>query len=68
MKQRKQRKYKQNRVYTEHYLKSSIPYMQSLLNSEDRMIKSLLSNDKSACPSESYLNGPITDDNLNYNK
>ena len=68
MKQRKQRKYKQNRVYTEHYLKSSIPYMQSLLNSEDRMIKSLLSNDESACPSESNLNGPITDDNLNYNK
>ena len=49
-------------------MKSSIPYMQSLLNSEDRMIKSLLSNDESACPSESNLNGPITDDNLNYNK
>ena len=67
MNKRKQRKYKQNRVYTEHYLKSSIPYVQSLLNSEDRRIKSLLSNE-SACPSESYLNGSITDDNLNYNK
>ena len=30
------------------------------------MIKSLLSNE-SACPSESYLKGSITNDNLNYN-
>ena len=42
-------------------------FQESLLNSEDRRIKSLLSNE-SACPSESYLNGSITDDNLNYNK
>ena len=63
----KHSKFKHNRSTTERYLKSSIPYMLSLLNSEDRRIKSLLI-DESACPSESYLNGSITDDNLNYNK
>ena len=40
MKQRKGRKYVQNYANTERYRKSSIPYMQRLLN-EDNMIKSI---------------------------
>ena len=42
--------------------------MLSLLNREDRIKKSLLSNDKSACPSELYLNGPTNDSDLNQKK
>ena len=37
MKKRKARKFKLNQAHTERYLKSSIPYMQSLLNKEDLM-------------------------------
>ena len=44
MKQRKGRNFKQNFANTERYLKSSIPYMQSLLNREDSRMKNWLSS------------------------
>ena len=69
MKQRKARKFKQNQSHTERYLKSSIPYMQSLLNKDHEMQNSLLKcNAKGYYDSELYLHGSITDDYLNYNK
>ena len=54
---RKGRKFVENPAKTERYLKSSIPYMQSLLNKEDVMLKDFYA-------SESCLNDSITIDNL----
>ena len=39
MKQRKRRKYFETQANTERYKRSSIPYMQKLLNKEDRDLK-----------------------------
>ena len=36
---RKARKFVENRANTDRYLKSSIPYMQSLLNKEDKIFE-----------------------------
>ena len=41
MKQRKRRKYFENQAYAEHYKRSSIPYMQKLLNKEDRDLNTI---------------------------
>ena len=69
MKKRKARKFKQNQAHTERYLKSSIPYMQSLLNKDYELQKSLLKcKAKGLYASELYRHGSITDDYLNYNK
>ena len=61
MKQRKGRKYVQNYANTERYRKSSIPYMQRLLNEEDNMIKSI-SYASELCQDPDS----ITIENLNY--
>ena len=55
MKKRRPRKLLENPA--DRYLKSSISYMQSLLNREDIMLKDFYA-------SESYLNDSITIDNL----
>ena len=57
MKKRRPRKFFENPANTDRYLKSSIPYMQSLLNKEDVMLKDFYA-------SESCLNDSITIDNL----
>ena len=57
MKKRRPRKLLENPANTDRYLKSSIPYMQSLLNKEDVMLKDFYA-------SESCLNDSITIDNL----
>ena len=57
MKKRRPRKFFENPANTDRYLKSSIPYMQSLLNKEDVMLKDFYA-------SESCLNDYITIDNL----
>ena len=44
MKQRKRRKYFETQANTERYKRSSIPYMQKLLNKEDRDLKNFLSH------------------------
>ena len=44
MKQRKSEKFLENHANTDHYFKSWIPYMQSLLNKDDQLQKDLLSN------------------------
>ena len=54
---RKARKFVENRANTDRYLKSSIPYMQSLLNKEDKIFKDFYA-------SESCRNDSITNDNL----
>ena len=69
MKQRKGRKFLQKHANTERYIKSSIPYMQRLLNLENNKLKNFESSVYD-CPSELYLfdKDAITVDNLNYNK
>ena len=66
MKQRKGRKFLQKHANTERYFKSSIPYMQRLLNVETNKMRNFDSNVYD-CPSESYLcdKDAITADNLN---
>ena len=44
MKQRKRRQYFETQANTERYKRSSIPYMQKLLNKEDRDLKNFLSS------------------------
>ena len=44
MNQRKFRKFFVNNSKTERYKKSSVPYMQRLLNKEDRVFKSFVSH------------------------
>ena len=74
MSKRKGRKFFQVKTNTERYMKSSIPYMQKLLNKEDESINKLLSqsdsNSKIFYASELCLQpaDSITIDNLNYNK
>ena len=74
MSKRKGRKFFQVKANTERYMKSSIPYMQKLLNEEDESINKLLSqsdsNSKIFYASELCLQpaDSITIDNLNYNK
>ena len=65
MNQRKFRKFFVNNSKTERYKKSSVPYMQRLLNKEDRVFKSFVShsNDRYYA-SELCLSGSITNDNL----
>ena len=43
MKQRKRRQYFETQANTERYKRSSIPYMQKLLDNEDRDLKNFLS-------------------------
>ena len=66
MKQRKGRKFLQKHANTERYIKSSIPYMQRLLNLENNKLKNFESSVYD-CPSELYLfdKDAITVDNLN---
>ena len=66
MKQRKGRKFLQKHTNTERYIKSSIPYMQRLLNLENNKLKNFESSVYD-CPSELYLfdKDAITVDNLN---
>ena len=47
MKQRKRRQYFETQANTERYKRSSIPYMQKLLNKEDRDLKNFLSHSHS---------------------
>ena len=52
-------------AHTERYLKSSIPYMQSLLNKEDRMLKNLVNySNANTYASELCHNDSITTENL----
>lgn len=44
MKQRKSKKFLENHANTDCYFKSSIPYMQSLLNKDNQLQKDLLIN------------------------
>ena len=67
MKQRRTRKFHENQANTERYKKSSVPYMQKLLNKEDSLLKNLLSNSHSKLSlyaSEPCHLDPITIDNL----
>ena len=70
MKQRKEKKFYEKHANTERYMKSSIPYMQKLLNKEDVIFKKFSSNisPKSFYASEIRPLDSITIDNLNYNK
>ena len=67
MKQRKRRKYFETQANTERYKRSSIPYMQKLLNKEDRDLKNFLSHSHSKLnlyASEPCHLDSITIDNL----
>ena len=65
MEKRKGRRFIENHAHTERYLKSSIPYMQSLLNKEDRMLKNLLNySNVNTYASELCHNDSITTENL----
>ena len=70
MKQRREKKFYEKHANTERYMKSSIPYMQKLLNKEDVIFKKFSSNisPKSFYASEIRPLDSITIDNLNYNK
>ena len=71
MRMRKKKKFLEKHANTDRYKKSSILYMQRLLNQEDNIFKTFLShrNVKSyAIASELRLSDSITIDNLNYNK
>ena len=70
MKQRIEKKFYGKHANTDRYMKSSIPYMQKLLNKEDIIFKTFSSNisPKSFYASEIHPLDSITIDNLNYNK
>ena len=55
LKQRRTRKSYENQVNTERYKESLVPYMQKLLNKEDRVLKNLLSNSHSKLSHSSAL-------------
>ena len=65
MNQRKFRKFFVNNSKTERYKKSSVPYMQRLLNKEDRVFKSFVSHSNVRYyAGELCHSGSITNDNL----
>ena len=65
MNQRKFRKFFVNNSKTERYKKSSVPYMQRLLNKEDRVFKSFVSHSNVRYyASELCHSGSIINDNL----
>ena len=69
MKQRKSEKFLENHANTDRYFKSSIPYMQSLLNKDNQLQKDLLNsvnvNDNAYASELCPIKGSITIDNLN---
>ena len=74
MSKRKQKRFFEVKAHTERYMKSSIPYMQKLLNKDHEHLNKVLSqshyHSKVSCSSELCLRtaDSITNDNLNYNK
>ena len=72
MSKRRGRKFFEVKANTERYMKSSIPYMQKLLNKENECLSKILSKShlKVSYASELCLQSAdsITIDNLNYNK
>lgn len=70
MNKRKESKFFVNQTKTERYKKSSIPYMQRLLNKEEKVFKNCLvrQSNVNLYASELCQPGSITNDNLNYNK
>ena len=74
MSKRKQKRFFEVKAHTERYMKSSIPYMQKLLNKDHEHLNKVLSqchyHSKVSCSSELCLQtaDSITNDNLNYNK
>ena len=69
MKQRKSKKFLENHANTDRYFKSSIPYMQSLLNKDNQLQKEFLINvnvnDNAYASELCPIKGSITIDNLN---
>ena len=69
MKQRRSKKFLENHANTDRYFKSSIPYMQSLLNKDNQLQKDLLINvnvnDNAYASELCPIRGSITIDNLN---
>ena len=55
MSKRKGRKFFQVKANTERYMKSSIPYMQKLLNKEDESLNILLSQNHSNLQSADFI-------------
>ena len=65
----KKKKFLEKHTNTDRYKKSSILYMQRLLNQEDNIFETFLSHrNVKSYASELRLSGSITIDNLNYNK